>query len=204
MHNKRTLQIARRREEILAAASQLFSHQGYRRTTFDEIAATAKCSVATVYKHFANKEALVVAILQPDMDEMAVRARQVINDPSDDPGRSMVRLLSSYRNLGGRNWSNRELLRLTVFPTIENEGPLKDLVIKCEAATEAQIYTLLAVHRKMGQLASNLPLRDAAAVVFALLNQHFGTYLTKPGLSFEQMFGRLSRRVLLVFKPWQP
>lgn len=203
MSVKRALKKAQRRAGILSAASRLFSRHGYRRTTFDEIAAASGSSVATVYKHFKNKEALVVAILEPDLDAIEVRAREVIARPAADPGHSMVQLLSCYRNLGGSNWANRELLRLTVFPGMENSGALKELVIRADAATQGQIHALLRVQKKLGRLAPDLPLRDAAAVIFALLNQHFGMYLTEPKLSFEAMFRMLSRRVLLVFDRWR-
>lgn len=200
---KRSLKKAQRRAEILAAASRLFSQNGYRRTTFDEIAAASGSGVATVYKHFKNKEGLVVAILEPDLHEIEIRARQVIAHPAPDPGHSMVELLSCYRNVGGSDWSNRELLRLTVFPGIENSGSLRDLVIRADAATQGQIQALLRVQKRLGRLAPDLPLRDAAAVIFSLLNQHFGMYLTQPKLSFEEMFRMLSRRVLLVFDRWR-
>ena len=48
----------RKTREILPAASAVFLGKGYDGTSMDEIAATAGVSKQTVYKHFADKEAL--------------------------------------------------------------------------------------------------------------------------------------------------
>ena len=107
---------------MLTAAARLFERQGYSATTFDEIAVEAGVGVATVYKYFKSKQGLVIAILEPDLRTMLARAQRVVERPHADPAKSMVALLSAYRNLGGRNWASRELLRLTVYPGIGNEG----------------------------------------------------------------------------------
>jgi len=49
--------------QVLDAALDLFSHQGYRGTTIREIAETAKVSVGNVYHHFPDKEAIFRTLL---------------------------------------------------------------------------------------------------------------------------------------------
>ena len=188
---------------MLQAASNLFARKGYALTTFDEIAAAAGVSVATVYNHFENKDGIVAALLRPDVEQILARAERVIEHPPPDPAVAMVRMLSAYRNLGGRNWKSRELLRLTIVPTIGNTGQLTELVQDAERRTQSQIRSLLQKMQASGQLVPHLPLADATAVIFALLNQHFAAYLTSPALTFEAMFRALSRRVQLVFDTWR-
>ena len=53
----------RKRAAILDAATEIFLHQGYLGTSMDEVAARAAVSKQTVYKQFASKEALFVAIV---------------------------------------------------------------------------------------------------------------------------------------------
>jgi len=188
---------------MLASAARLFDRQGYVRTTFDEIAADAGVGVATVYKYFNSKQGIVIALLEPGLNDIFALAQRAVERPQRDPGKSMVALLSAYRNLGGRNWASRELLRLTVFPGIGNEGVLTELVREAESQTQAQIRQLLANLRNAGRLNPRLPLGDATAVVFALLNQHFAMYMSDSSLSFAELFRRLSRRVRLVFLDWR-
>ena len=60
---------ARKRAAILEAATTLFLRSGYLGTSMDEIAALAAVSKQTVYKHFADKEALFSAIVISMVDE---------------------------------------------------------------------------------------------------------------------------------------
>lgn len=188
---------------MLAGAANLFERQGFAATTFDEIAAEAGVGVATVYKYFNSKQGIVIALLEPDLSNMLARAQRIVEHPHRDPAKAMVALLSAYRNLGGRNWASRELLRLTVFPGIGNEGLLTGLIRDAESRTQAQIHELLKVLREAGRLDRQLPLADATAVIFALLNQHFAMYLSDPGSSFARVFRRLARCVRLVFIDWR-
>jgi len=159
--------------------------------------------VATVYKYFTSKQGIVIALLEPDLRSMLARAQRVVEHPHSDPVKSMVALLSAYRNLGGRDWASRELLRLTVYPGIGNEGRLTELVREAESKTQAQIRTLLKAQCAAGRLRRRLPLTDATAVIFALLNQHFALFLSEPGLRLSQIFRRLTRCVRLVFVDWR-
>jgi AcrR family transcriptional regulator len=58
----------RKRRAILDAASTVFLRNGYLGTSMDEIAALARVSKQTVYKHFADKETLFTAIVTAAVD----------------------------------------------------------------------------------------------------------------------------------------
>ena len=203
MTGRRAAQKEHRRSAMLASAAALFDRQGYTRTTFDEIAAGAGLGVATVYKYFNSKQGLVAALLKPSLEAMFQNAQRVVERPHADPAEAMVALLSAYRNVGGPNWASRELLRLTVYPGIGNEGSLTELVREADFDTQAQIHELLKRLRRAGRLNAQLPLKDAAAIVFALLNQHFAMYLSASHPSFAEIFRRLTRRVRLLFEDWR-
>lgn len=202
MTGRREYQKRQRRSEMLRAAGKLFEKQGYDRTTFEEIAAEAGVGVATVYKYFNSKQGVVVALLEPDLDRILSSAQKVIDRLPADPAKSMVSLLACYGDLGGENWASRELLQLTVFPGLGNEGLLTEFVRKAESETKRQMADLLQRQKAAGRVRSTLPVADATAVIFALLNQNFGSYLFDPSMSYARMFRQLSRRVQLVFTNW--
>ena len=54
----------RRREQILQTAVDLFSQRGFKGTTTKEIARAAGISEAMVFRHFATKDELYIAILE--------------------------------------------------------------------------------------------------------------------------------------------
>jgi len=62
---------ARKRRAILEAATTVFLSNGYLGASMDEIAALARVSKQTVYKHFADKERLFSEIVTAKADEIA-------------------------------------------------------------------------------------------------------------------------------------
>jgi TetR/AcrR family transcriptional regulator, mexJK operon transcriptional repressor len=54
---------ARKRLTILSAGRDLFLRNGYQGTSVDQIAASAEVSKQTVYKHFGDKQELLLAIV---------------------------------------------------------------------------------------------------------------------------------------------
>ncbi|GAB4582085.1 MAG: hypothetical protein Fur0022_48380 [Anaerolineales bacterium] len=68
-----TAQIAQlKRQHILNAAIELIAEQGYQHTTIKQIAARAGMADGTIYNHFANKDALLFAILE-QLSEAEIR-----------------------------------------------------------------------------------------------------------------------------------
>jgi AcrR family transcriptional regulator len=57
-----------RRDELLAAAARRFVETGIRRTTMEDIAREAGAGKATLYRHFANKDAVIDALLEREAD----------------------------------------------------------------------------------------------------------------------------------------
>lgn len=53
-----------RREDLLAAAGRRFVAVGIRKTTMEDVAREARAGKATLYRHFANKDALIDALLE--------------------------------------------------------------------------------------------------------------------------------------------
>ncbi len=62
---------ARKRRAIIEAATTVFLSNGYLGTTMEEIAALARVSKQTLYKHFADKERLFSEIVTAKVDGIA-------------------------------------------------------------------------------------------------------------------------------------
>jgi AcrR family transcriptional regulator len=85
------------RERVLATASRLFHREGIRAVGVDRIAAEADVGKMTLYRHFATKDDLVVAVLE-GRDGPARAALQAAMDHAgdDDP---RARLLAPFAML---------------------------------------------------------------------------------------------------------
>lgn len=85
-----------RREDLLDAAEQLFLEQGFHGTSVDGLGAAAGISGPGLYRHFASKDALLMAVL----DRIWTQLRPAIDAAADQaPGRGLATLLDAHLDL---------------------------------------------------------------------------------------------------------
>lgn len=68
---RRAREKAKRREDILQAARDVFFGDGSRRATIDDVAARAEVSKGTVYLYFESKEAILAHLVLEGLDILA-------------------------------------------------------------------------------------------------------------------------------------
>jgi AcrR family transcriptional regulator len=83
----------RNRESVLDAASELFAERGDA-VQMDEIAERAGLGVGTLYRHFADKQALLAAIIGRRFEAMTTLARTA--EEVEDPWAAFEMLLFGY------------------------------------------------------------------------------------------------------------
>ncbi|MER7501817.1 helix-turn-helix domain-containing protein [Nonomuraea pusilla] len=83
----------RNREAVLDAAAELFAQRGDA-VQMDEIAERAGLGVGTLYRHFADKRALLAAIIGRRFEAMTALARAA--DEAEDPWVAFETLLYGY------------------------------------------------------------------------------------------------------------
>ena len=70
----------KRREQILAAAEEMFYQNGYERTTVSDIITALGLSKGGFYHHFESKEALLQAICDRKAEDSYAAARRAVDD----------------------------------------------------------------------------------------------------------------------------
>ena len=92
------------RENVLAAAVQLFAEYGYHAAPLRDIARMAGIQAASIYYHYANKEALLVEIMETHMRQLNANLESILHDRSDPLQRlyaaiaNHIRLHTTYKN----------------------------------------------------------------------------------------------------------
>lgn len=81
------------REDILAAARELFAEQGYERASLRAIARRAKVDPALIIHFFSSKEGLLREVLTLPLDPAAVLGRGLADVPDDRVGTELVRVV---------------------------------------------------------------------------------------------------------------
>jgi AcrR family transcriptional regulator len=88
---RRRLSVAERRDELIEAALELFSHRNPEEVSIDDVAAAAGASRALVYHYFGGKQELYLAALLSAADQLGV----LLEPPTE--GRPIDRLRISLR-----------------------------------------------------------------------------------------------------------
>ena len=86
----------RNREKLLAAAKQAFAAEG-EDAALETVAARAGVGIGTLYRHFPNRDALVVATYQHEVDALCVAAAELLQgQPADDALRAWTKRYADY------------------------------------------------------------------------------------------------------------
>jgi TetR/AcrR family transcriptional regulator len=101
------------RQEMLAAALDLFSEKGYRNVSMQEIAEQAEFAIGTLYNFFRNKEELYKALIR----EQADRFEQAVGKAIDEPEREVDKLRGYVEAKGKVFRGNVSVIRLYLAET---------------------------------------------------------------------------------------
>jgi AcrR family transcriptional regulator len=123
---------ARAHSKVLESATELFAERGIDATSVDAIAATSGVSKATIYKHWADKEALALEVMQyvhelddgpPEVDSGDLKA-DLLAFLKYEPSRKKAAIIQkltphliaySARNVAfGRAWKTRVMDRARI------------------------------------------------------------------------------------------
>lgn len=111
--SRRARQRLRHRAEILEAAEEVFSENGYHSTTMEEIARRADFSVGSIYYFFKNKEELYSEILLEKAAMVEKRLRWLMDEESG-PGEKIKKYFLARLDLF---WEHPRFFRLFFHET---------------------------------------------------------------------------------------
>jgi AcrR family transcriptional regulator len=98
---------ARNRERILAAARDLFRQRGLT-ASLNDIAHHAGVGVATVYRHFPDKDQLVEGLFEQRFEELEARMQEALADP--DPWHGLTSFIRFSSDLQACDLALKDLL----------------------------------------------------------------------------------------------
>jgi AcrR family transcriptional regulator len=105
-----------RRDHIVQAAIKVFTAKGYHRATIRDIAKEAGVADGTIYLSFANKEALLMAVLDP-LDE--AKAPMLAIEPNTNPKEFLGKALT--HRFASLTSDKLDVLRVVLSEALVNE-----------------------------------------------------------------------------------
>lgn len=140
------LLVQKRRSQIVAAATELFSTQGFYKTTIKDVAKLAGISSGLVYQYVREKEDVLLLVL---LDVIDAYAREIPKSlvGIDDPIGRLVASIDSYCRVIDRR---RDGAVLAYRSTKSLSPPRRRLIQQKEAETNALIAAELKACMKAG------------------------------------------------------
>lgn len=135
----------RNRQRILQAAAEVFAARGLD-VSLDDIAAHAGVGVGTVYRRFADKDALIDGLFETKIAEVADRAREALG--YEDPWEGFVMFMSGVCTEQAIDRGFKEALL--------NHGPGRERVAKAREAIQPLASQVVQRAQKSGQLRDDL------------------------------------------------
>lgn len=152
------------REDLLAAARGVFAEQGYTAASMSRIAKGAGLRKASLFHHFASKEALYLEVLTSTLGELGHLVVQAGASDQDWGTRldALGELVVAY--LGARPGAGRLLLR-----EIMDQGPFAGGPGRGAVATT---LGLIAGFLEVGMAEGALPPQDARQLAISIIGVH--------------------------------
>jgi AcrR family transcriptional regulator len=163
------------RAKILAAAHDVFAATGFRGSTLDAVAKRAGMSRAGVLHHFANKQAILIALLD---------ARD--NDLNTDrlPDDSATELLSSMRVSIRAILDGRDLVKLAHMLTAEAseaDHPAHDWLVQRSRRIRSSMTAAFEASFERGELKRSADPAVLAALCLGAIEGLEAQWLADPG-----------------------
>jgi AcrR family transcriptional regulator len=148
----------RNREELLVTATRLFASAGPD-PSMRAIASEAGVGMATLYRHFPTREALVEAVYQDQVSRLTTGARELLTQ-LDPPA-----ALRGWMDLFGDWIATKNGMLDTLLAMIES-GEIAHADTRAELL--GAIEHLLEAGRKSGELRTDVPADDIAATLIGI------------------------------------
>jgi len=190
----RERQKTRRRSDIRAAGTRLFTERGYAATSMEAIAELAEVGIATVYNYFGTKGRLLADILQTDFDLLFKQGEILLNEPPEDPATGVLSLIDIYRRFQD-NWQHKDLLIAVLGPGLSADAALDELSVDAERRVKQQLADLLAQYQHAGRIRAGIHTEDAALIIFYIFNQHFIQFVSQETRTFSKMRAAMDRQI---------
>lgn len=200
---RRELKKEATRQDLLAAAANLFKTKGYEATSVDDIAMAADVAKGTFYYHFPAKEDLVFALQEAELKVASDLARQRMEGGKESP----LAILFDFLN-DSAHWteSNPELGRAMFKQKFEmmarkeptHHGPpatIKEYVF-------GTIGLLLAAAQQSKEIRSDVDTSDLAQILIPVVMSARMHWLMEP--AGATLTARVERSLKILMEGFKP
>lgn len=117
-----------RREQVLAAAQEVFVASGYHAASMDEIAERAGVSKPVLYQHFPGKLELYLALLDAHLTDLVARVRGALASTEDNKARVAASVSAYFDFVAAEQDTPSGAYRLVFESDLRNDPAVRERV----------------------------------------------------------------------------
>jgi AcrR family transcriptional regulator len=186
---------------ILRAAASLITRKGFEHTSIEDIAGRAEVGVGTVYNYFGSKNALLLALMQRDTEDLLKEGEAVLAQPAKQPEAALAGLFWIYaRGFLGRY--DRKLLREVFAAAFHQPEELGQELTRMDFQLMGQVGRLIESFQREGILKRSLPVQQAALVLYGAFAVSVIMYLEYAEMPMETVREQLTSSIELILGDW--
>ena len=186
------------RDQIVAAATEHFSHYGYEKTTVSDLAKAIGFSKAYVYKFFESKQAIGEMICGNCLAKIEGEIQQAV-EGVDQPAEKLRRMFKASVEASQRLFfQDRKLYEIAESAAAERWQS----VLAYEDRLRSLLQGILQQGRDCGDFERKTPLDETTNAVYLVLRPFLNPLMLQYSLEYiEQAPARLSSLVLRSLSP---
>jgi AcrR family transcriptional regulator len=193
---------AKTQTAILRAAASLITRKGFERTSIEDIARRAEVGVGTVYNYFGSKNALLLALMQRDTEDLLKEGEAVLARPAKKPAVALAELFWIYaRGFLGRY--DRRMLREVFAATFHQPDALGRELTRMDYQLMGQVGRLIEKFQRDGTLRKSLSLQQAALVLYGAFAVTVIMYLLYAEMPMESVREQMASSIDLILGDWK-
>lgn len=162
---------ARQREALIDAAIDLFRDVGFEKTRFEDIAAAADVSVATVYNYFASKPKILLEVVRKSIQQAQQATAPVVENPPADPVKAVVAIIAA--DIGNMDDEADKKLWRELLASMTRDEENRAEIEALRGLFRAHVRQLLKLLVDRGRLARSTDVDATTDIIYAIYAYHF-------------------------------
>ena len=193
---------AKTQAAILRATAALITKKGFAGTSIEDIARRAQVGVGTVYNYFGSKNALLLALMQRDTEDLLKEGEAVLAQPGEKPEPVLTELFWIYAR-GFLGKYERKMLREVFAVAFYEPEELGRELTRLDYQLMGQVGRLIERYQRDGVLKESLPVEQAALVLYAAFAIAVIMYLQYAEMSLESVRAQIASSIELIMGDWK-
>ena len=184
-----TRHVETRRQQILDAAAQCFRKSGFHAASMAEIAKSFGMSAGHIYNYFENKEAIIEALVERDLEITLTQIAQLLDE------QNILNKIIENVDDSVRNRINNSAMDIEIVAEASRNPKVAKIVQTTDAIVRGKVYDLLRAISPAQKKLSDIELTAKTDILMALFDGLMMRSIRHPEINKTEL-GKVLRTVI--------